>query len=626
MKRKRFILLLAPLLMAATGAWAQEPATTYSVKMKDGTVDAKNWTIASGQKSATGDAADGLTGLSKKDAVTLTYGGRLKVKSVTATTDAEPPAPVEGKFTINANGDQVNFAKGNLQATFDGNKWTWGFAEHQYDYIGNNAANTTINADGTTSENGTVDLFGWVGTSGTLTGIAYGISNVGYELADAAYGNKTTDQLKHDWGELIGDGKTWRVLTAAEWDYVVNKRKDEKGFDVDRYAKATVNGVPGLILFPDEYEHPNGVTKPTNNINVNSSSAKFGDYQYDLAAWTLMENAGCIFLPASANRSKNQVIITPNYERGCYWTSTPHKSKGNCSYLMRFDYQSVGSATTENSARYYGNAVRLVKSATEETVWDGDLSKLTAESTEAYATATDGMTIKGTLAEGVNVKVSIADGATVTLDNAVINGVNNGDYSWAGISCLGDATIILKDDTENTVKGFNAYYPGIHVPSGKTLIIKGGDQGTGKLTASSNGWGAGIGGGYESGRPCGSIEIQGGNITATGGSYSAGIGGGYAGTCGAITITGGTVTATGGQYAPGIGGGYAGTCGDITIANTVTKVTATKDPIAPYSIGAGLNGFCGTVTIGGTKYWENNAAVDDDAEDYLMTGTITYEP
>ena len=63
MKKTRLLHLLALLLTAATGAWAQEPATTYSVKMKDGTQDAKNWTITSGEKSATGDAADGLTGL-----------------------------------------------------------------------------------------------------------------------------------------------------------------------------------------------------------------------------------------------------------------------------------------------------------------------------------------------------------------------------------------------------------------------------------------------------------------------------------------------------------------------------------------------------------------------------------
>lgn len=88
--KNKLLLLLVLLMTAATGAWAQEPATTYSVKMKDGTQDAKNWTITSGEKSAKGDAADGLTGLSEKDAVTLTYNGRLKVKGVTATSDAVP--------------------------------------------------------------------------------------------------------------------------------------------------------------------------------------------------------------------------------------------------------------------------------------------------------------------------------------------------------------------------------------------------------------------------------------------------------------------------------------------------------------------------------------------------------
>ena len=92
MKQKKLLILLALLITAATGAWAQQPATTYSVKMKDGTKDAAKWTITSGQKSTTGDNADGLTGLSEKDAVTLTYGGRLKVKGVTATTDYDPLA------------------------------------------------------------------------------------------------------------------------------------------------------------------------------------------------------------------------------------------------------------------------------------------------------------------------------------------------------------------------------------------------------------------------------------------------------------------------------------------------------------------------------------------------------
>ena len=256
-------------------------------------------------------------------------------------------------------------------------------------------------------------------------------------------------------------------------------------------------------------------------------------------------------------------------------------------------------------------------------------------------TASDGETLTGTL--GANVKISIADGATVALNNVTINGTNDSNYKWAGITCEGNATIILSGT--NTVKGFFAHYPGIQAAAGKTLTIKG----IGSLTASSNGTGAGIGGGI--GVACGNIEIQGGTITATGGECAAGIGGDFDATCGNITISGGTVTATGGEQAAGIGGGRRGTsgnscgnilisggtvtatggeqaagigggrgnnsntelssCGTITITTGVTKVTATKGSGAPNSIGAGYFGTCGTVTIGG-----NEGAITDSPYTY----------
>ena len=221
-----------------------------------------------------------------------------------------------------------------------------------------------------------------------------------------------------------------------------------------------------------------------------------------------------------------------------------------------------------------------------------DLSALTAD----YE-AQDGDILTGTLnGETQPYKITVADGATITLKNAVINGVKNSNCQWAGITPNGDATIILEG--ENSVKGFYRKYPGIYVPEGKTLAIKG----NGSLDASSNGNAAGIGGGLE--LACGNIIIESGTITATGGTTAAGIGGGGGGydcSCGNITINGGTVTATGGEQAAGIGGGdsYNGSCGDITIANTVTKVTATKIDGAQYSIGAGNGGTCGNVIIGG---------------------------
>ena len=216
----------------------------------------------------------------------------------------------------------------------------------------------------------------------------------------------------------------------------------------------------------------------------------------------------------------------------------------------------------------------------------------------ANKTIKNGETVIGTLA--VDMQISIAAGATVTLCDVNING--SGTWStgnYAGLNCLGDATIILADGTTNIVKGFNVDYPGIHVQSGSTLTI----QGTGSLNASSNGYGAGIGGGYKGDNTidCGNIIISGGTVTATGGGYAAGIGSGGNGcSCGNITISGGIVTATGGQYAAGIGSGFnESSCGTITIQNTVTRVTATKGDSAPNSIGAGGYGSCGTVTIGG---------------------------
>ena len=323
---------------------------------------------------------------------------------------------------------------------------------------------------------------------------------------------------------------------------------------------------------------------------------------------------------------------------------------------------------TFNSGTYYQSTVTVTKAAT-------DLSKLTGD-----YTAKNGETLTGTLAG--NYKISIAKGATVTLDEVTINGENDYEYAWAGITCEGDATIILKDGSTNTVKGFDANYPGIYVPSGNTLTIKGETKGTGSLNASSNGSGAGIGGGNIN---CGNIEIQGGKITATGGSGAAGIGSGSYKSCGTITISGGTVTANGGEYAAGIGTGYTensycgditisggtvtatggengagigtgksgacynitisggtvsatggekaagigsgsnwGDCGNITITTGVTQVTATKGNEAPNSIGAGYKATCGTVTIGCTLDTDGNP--EGGTTGAISTSPYTYDP
>ena len=232
--------------------------------------------------------------------------------------------------------------------------------------------------------------------------------------------------------------------------------------------------------------------------------------------------------------------------------------------------------------------------------------------------AQNGDWLMGTLES--NYQISIADGATVTLAGVSINA----DGAWdndahAGITCLGDATIILADGTTNTVKGFGYAWPGIYVPGDyftstySTLTI----QGTGTLNAcaiadapgiggsnscdggnivilsgiinaTGNDQGAGIGAG--NGYRLGTITISGGTVTATAGSNQGGAGIGTSGVnsyCGDIIINGGIVTAIGGQCGPGIGAGLSYcSCGEIRIATTITSVTAIKGGNTPYYDGS----------------------------------------
>ena len=190
-------------------------------------------------------------------------------------------------------------------------------------------------------------------------------------------------------------------------------------------------------------------------------------------------------------------------------------------------------------------------------------------SLDADHTAQNGETLTGKLE--ASHKISIAAGATVILKNVSINYDTSPALSgsFAGINCIGDATLIISGT--DYVKGFNDGYPGIFVPSGRTLTI----TGSGTLYALGHENGAGIGSGRSD---IGTIK-NGGNII----------------------IQGGTIWATGGRSAAGIGSGAGAyenpsSCGDITIKNSVTHVHATKGAGAK-SIGEGQYSNCGTVTI-----------------------------
>ena len=351
MRKNKLLLLLALLLTAATGAWAQEPATNYSVKMKDGTVDAKNWTITSGQNSVTGDAADGLTGLSEKDAVTLQYNGRLKVKGVKATSEAAeasvPDGALSGKFSV-SDGKQVYFSKGNLR--YASSKWS--FFDNQYDYYDSYSADAW-------------DKFGW-STSGTTYGMSTSTSG----------GTYSGDFV--DWGATMGTG--WFTLSSAEWTYLFNTRTVNGGTgDGKSYTKGqSVNGTLGLVIYPDNY---------TGEV-------------YSGSDWATFESAGCVFLPAAGFR--NGSWVNGLGTDGCYRSATPLGSYN--AFYVNFTSGSLNPASDDT--RSQGYSVRLVR---EAAATDAEPAKEPATVT----TAPTGAAIVGVGKTTALVSGGVAEGGTL---------------------------------------------------------------------------------------------------------------------------------------------------------------------------------------------------------------------
>ena len=201
------------------------------------------------------------------------------------------------------------------------------------------------------------------------------------------------------------------------------------------------------------------------------------------------------------------------------------------------------------------DTVKNIKVAKKPKHVQVDLDTLTAD----YV-AQDGDVLTGTAG---SYKITIADKATVILNGVDITHIPDvALYEYAGITCAGDATIVLAEGTTNKVRGGYENRPGIFVTKGKTLTIKG----PGTLESSSQGWAAGIGGGKD-------LE------------------------CGNIVIEEGIVIAKGGNNAAAIGGGWSGSCGDIVIRSTVTLVTLIREGNDSVYIGAGKDGSCGKVTI-----------------------------
>ena len=292
---------------------------------------------------------------STPNTITAEYIHLMPEVTVNASTPAPavPEGAINGLFSVSAT-RQVYFSQGNLQYQASTN--TWQFAEHQYDYVG--LANSSISQ----TNSGWIDLFGW-GTSGYNHGaIAYqpwstSISNDDYRAyRHPAYDlDNSTGQADWGYNPISNGGNTensgWRTLDRFEWYYVFNIRSTTSGI---WYAKATVNGVRGVILLPDNW------TATTYALsNWNNSSADFTSNTISAADWAnVLEANGAVFLPAAGFRFGTSLSGVDS--NGFYW-STMHCSDYTA-YDVEFGPYNL-NAYTGYIGRRYGQSVRLVRNA-----------------------------------------------------------------------------------------------------------------------------------------------------------------------------------------------------------------------------------------------------------------------
>ena len=230
-----------------------------------------------------------------------------------------------GQFSVDY-GKKVQFSQGNLQ--YKASTGTWRFAGQQYDIIGANNANIS------STYSGWIDLFGWgTGNNPTL----------------ASKDNKDYSTFV-DWGDnAISNGgnkaKTWRTLTADEWEFLFNNRYDADS----KKGQATIDGIHGYVFLPDEWICPS-------EIHFSPNPGNWTTNEYTADKWSQMEQAGAVFLPAAGIRRDGYTIRSVG-SIGYYWSSAPYDDDACCFYFdLSISFRGFGHNTISQ-----GYSVRLVR-------------------------------------------------------------------------------------------------------------------------------------------------------------------------------------------------------------------------------------------------------------------------
>ena len=223
---------------------------------------------------------------------------------------------VSGLFSVNENHDLVYFSQGNLIAQWrTGEGWgNFNFAGYQSFILKDMEGNIHLSNP---SNQERIDLFGW---STIESYNNYGIN--------AASAGSFIFSFK-DWGTANiqngGGANKWRTPSYDEFRYILQSRSASvvRGKSDARFFNLYLtdqNGLAGIVLLPDNYVLPEGIS---NNLTANHINQISTAVSLTYAELEKLEEAGAVFLPAAGYRNGTTVYTSSDgWPIGAYWTST----------------------------------------------------------------------------------------------------------------------------------------------------------------------------------------------------------------------------------------------------------------------------------------------------------------
>jgi len=143
----------------------------------------------------------------------------------------------------------------------------------------------------------------------------------------------------------------WRYMNNDEWTYLISGRPNAAKL----IGGATINGVAGVVLLPDEWVAPNKITfKPASTQT------------YTTAQWQMMESTGAVFLPISTcsyanfNSSSSSAVPTVTITNGAYWTSGSCNNGTNNMTCVALLPSNTGCSLS-TSGYTYGNSSFMIR-------------------------------------------------------------------------------------------------------------------------------------------------------------------------------------------------------------------------------------------------------------------------